>query len=322
MGGNIVEVSVLIPTYKQEKYIRQTLDSVFIQKTNFEFEVIVGEDASPDNTRKILLEYKKKYGDKLVLVLHDKNLGPSGNSQSIGKLARGKYIATVEGDDFWTDEYKLQKQYDILEKHPEYSAVCHDIMGVSSNGDIITKSYLKLRKDIVKTMNSWINEGYTVHTCSIFRRRYKIDDMEKYDKLRTAEPTMGDLISFTLLYDMGDIYVIKDIMAAHRSAGKDDTSSFSYAQKTQAIYYSYMFIRIIRNLEKYFDYKYDLSNRICSRIASVKYDKLRGGVVYKRKEMKALMKTLSVKLRIKVYVVLLKQISDRIRKKIRGLYVR
>ena len=116
-----IEVSVCIITYMHEKYISQALDSVFMQKTNFDFEVIVGEDASTDGTREILLEYKEKYGDKLVLVLHDENVGVSKNSISVQKKVRGKYIASLEGDDFWTDEYKLQKQYDILEKYPQYS---------------------------------------------------------------------------------------------------------------------------------------------------------------------------------------------------------
>ncbi len=317
-----IEVSVAIITYRHENYIRQTLDSVFMQKTNFEFEVIVGEDASPDNTREILLEYKEKYGDKLVLVLHDENVGVSQNARSVYEKVRGKYIANVEGDDFWTDEYKLQKQYDILEKNPQYSAVCSDFMSVSPSGKVNSKSVLKIKKDTVKTMKDWICDGYTLHTCTIFRRNIFPQNDEKYIKLKTAEPTMGDLITFTLLYDAGDIYVLKDVMSAHRAAGEKDISSYSYAQKTKAIEYTYMFMRIIRNLEKYLDYKYDLSPRICNRIANVKIQKIHGSVVYKSSEMKVLMKSLPLKMVINVYYRMIKSIFKGGFKKVRSVLCR
>ncbi len=297
-----IAVSVCIITYKHEKYIRQALDSVFMQKTNFDFEVIVGEDASPDNTRQILLEYKEKYGDKLILVLHDENVGVSKNGRSLGPHIRGKYVASLEGDDYWTDEYKLQKQYDLLENNPRYSAVCSDFMSVNPEGEVLKSSVLNLKKDIVKTMHDWIYNGYSLHTCTIFRRNiFPPYSDEKYARLRTAEPTMGDLITFTLLYDAGDIYVIHDVMSAHRMAGKNDTASFSYANRTKAIEYTYMFARIIRNLEEYLEHRYNLTPRLCWRIAVLKLEKLRGNIQYDEKEMRKLMGTLSVKNRIWIY---------------------
>lgn len=312
-----IKVSVCIVTYNQENYIRQCLDSVFMQKTNFDFEVIVGEDKSPDNTREILLEYKEKYGDKLILILHDENVGLSRNSQSIQLKVRGKYVAFVEGDDFWTDENKLQKQYDILEAHPEYSAVCHDIMNVNPDGTVRNKSNLNLKKDIVKTMKNWLNEGYSVHTCSVFRRNiFPVRD-EKYIKFRTAHPTMGDVKTFTLLYDAGGIYVIKDVMAAHRAVGKSDVFSYTYAEKKKAIEHTYMYIDIVRSIEEYLDYKYDLSPLICNRISFVKFAKLTRNKSYDSKEMKKLMKTLPLKIRFFSYVKLIKRIFKVILKKLR-----
>ena len=319
---NDIAVSVTIVTYKHENYIRQCLDSVFMQKTNFNFEVIVGEDASPDNTREILLEYKEKYGDQLVLVLHDKNVGLSENGKSLWPKIRGRYVAVVEGDDFWTDEYKLQKQFDILENNPQYSAVCSDFMSVNPEGETLIESTLNMKRDTVKTMKDWIKEGYSVHTCTIFRRNiYPVND-ERYIKLKTAEPTMGDLIGFTLLYDAGDIYVLRDVMSAHRMAGANDTSSFAYSQRTRAIEYTYMFMRIVRNVEEYLDHKYDLSPRICSRIASVKLGKMLGSLTYDKKEMRGVMKSITPKMRINVYYRLVKSIFKKIIKKLRSLYAR
>lgn len=313
-----IEVSVAIVTYKHENYIRKALDSVFMQKTNFEFEVIVGEDASPDSTREILLEYKEKYGDKLVLVLHDVNQGTSANSMSVHTRARGKYIAILEGDDFWTDEYKLQKQYDILENNPRYSAVCHDFMSVLPDGTTKRSSVLNLKDDMIKTMDDWINDGYSLHTCTVFRKNFFPLHDPDYIKLRTAEPTMGDLISFTLMYDAGDIYLLKDVMSAHRIAGNEDTSSFSYKQRENAIKYTWMFIRIMKNLEVYLNHKYDLTPRICNRIASVKSGKIQGVFKYPAKEMHEIMKTLSLKWRVVVYYKVIKKLINKFMSRLRS----
>lgn len=324
-----VDVSVCVATYNQENYIRQALDSIFMQRTNFNFEVIVGEDSSPDNTRQILLEYKEKYGDKLVLLLHEKNLGPSGNTRSIHEKVRGRYIAFLEGDDYWTDEYKLQKQYDVLENNPQYSAVCSDFMHVDPEGNTIKESVLNMKKSVVKTMKDWMKYGYSLHTCTIFRRNIFPETDEKYIKLVTAEPTMGDLISFTLLYDAGDICVLKDVMSAHRMAGENDASSFAYKNKTQSIKYTHMFIRIMHNLEEYLDHKYDFSPRICNRIAGVKFGKIFGGLKYKSSEMREITKHLPLKMKINIYYRLTRMIVRKIVKriklycsKLRSLYAR
>lgn len=303
-----IEVSVCIITYRQEEYIRQCLDSVFMQKTNFEFEVIVGEDASPDNTREILLEYKEKYGDKLVLVLHDKNQGVSKNARSVYAKVRGKYIANVEGDDFWTDEYKLQKQYDVLEAHPEYSAACTNFMSVSSQGDILKSNYLNLKTDIVKTMDDWIKEGYSIHTCTIFRRNIFPETGEEYVKLKTAKPTMGDLITFTLLYDAGNIYVFNEVMAAHRAAGSKDIDSFSMNSKKDPIKYTYMYKEIIELLDEYLDHKYDFTPKIIDKVARTKLGKILRNAPYKRRDMKLFLKQLSYKDRLMVNVKLTQRI--------------
>ena len=298
MNNAKIEVSVTIATYCHEKYIRQCLDSVFSQETDFDYEVIVAEDASPDNTRQILLEYKEKYGDQLVLILHDKNLGPSRNSASIRPYIQGKYIACVEGDDCWVDKHKLQKQYDILEKHSEYSAVCCDYMTIDTSGSIVIDKNLNLRNDSIKTMDNWLNEPYSLHTCTIFRRNIYPNDNPEYVKLRLCAPTMGDLISFSVLYDYGPIYVLKDVMAAHRAAGLEDTTSFSKTSAKEPLKYAKMFIDIFSNIEAYFNYKYDFTKRKCIKLAFVKLGKLLKHYNYNSKDMREIVSQFSLKWRI------------------------
>lgn len=166
---NSLLVSVCVPTYNHEKYISQCLDSVISQKTSFDYEVLVGEDDSDDNTRKICIEYSKKYPNKIRLFLNDRknvlyiNGKPTGRRNSINLLnsAKGKYIALCEGDDYWTDPYKLQKQVDFLEANEEYVICYHDARVVDENNNLISESKLPdiykkdASSDDLITVNAW-----------------------------------------------------------------------------------------------------------------------------------------------------------------------
>lgn len=116
-------VSVGVFTYNQEQYIEQCLDSILSQKTNFDYEIIIGEDCGTDKTRAICVDYQKRYPEKIKLLLHDENHGMLTNFSEVCKLMRGRYMADMDGDDYWVDDYKLQKQVDFMEQHPEYG-VC------------------------------------------------------------------------------------------------------------------------------------------------------------------------------------------------------
>jgi glycosyltransferase involved in cell wall biosynthesis len=109
-------VSVCIITYNHAPYIAQTLDSVLAQKTDFPFEIVIGEDASPDSTRAICKEYEAKYPHIIRVLDTEKNMGVVPNFIRTAKACEGKYIAVLEGDDYWIDDYKLQKQAEILEE--------------------------------------------------------------------------------------------------------------------------------------------------------------------------------------------------------------
>lgn len=120
-----IMVSVICLTYNHENYIRDTLNGFLMQKTNFRFEVLVNEDASTDSTAKILKEYEEKYPQIIKPIYHDVNEYSQGIDifGNVAKLAKGKYIAICEGDDYWIDENKLQMQVDFLEGNPEYGLV-------------------------------------------------------------------------------------------------------------------------------------------------------------------------------------------------------
>jgi glycosyltransferase involved in cell wall biosynthesis len=120
-------VSILLLTYNQEKYISQAIISVLNQNVNFEYEILIGEDCSTDKTREIVEGFAKNNPEKIKLFLSKDNIGPLRNEKQLIEQSKGKYLAFLEGDDYWTDVLKLQKQYDFMEAHPDYGLVHGDV---------------------------------------------------------------------------------------------------------------------------------------------------------------------------------------------------
>ena len=115
-----MKVSVLMPTYNHEKFIAQAIDSFLMQKCNFETELLIGDDCSTDNTLKIAKDYAEKFPEKVKIFEKKHNEGLLKNYKTLISNAKGEYFAILESDDYWTDEQKLQKQVDFLDKNPEY----------------------------------------------------------------------------------------------------------------------------------------------------------------------------------------------------------
>jgi glycosyltransferase involved in cell wall biosynthesis len=128
-------VSVCVITYNHERFIAKCLDGILSQITNFEFEIIIGDDNSLDDTRLICEMYAKRHGNKINLLPKDKNLGVQKNLKRTLSQCNKEYVALCEGDDYWTDLNKLQKQIDFLEVNQQYSLCCcrYDIHNIETN---------------------------------------------------------------------------------------------------------------------------------------------------------------------------------------------
>ena len=128
-------VSIKMITYNHAPYIAQAIEGVLAQKTKFPFELVIGEDCSNDGTREIIFEYQQKYPDIIQVISSDKNMGMKKNSRRTAAVCRGKYIAFCEGDDYWHNPDKLQRQVDYMENHPECGMVFSDcnVQHVSAN---------------------------------------------------------------------------------------------------------------------------------------------------------------------------------------------
>lgn len=139
-------VTVCCITYKHEEFIRDALDSFLMQKTNFKYKVFVGEDCGPDGTADIVREYAEKYPDIIVPFLREQNMGAQANLIDLCNHATSPYIAFCEGDDYWMDEYKLQKQYDYMQANPELR-VAFTKAEISAPEDWFLRSWFKQDKE-------------------------------------------------------------------------------------------------------------------------------------------------------------------------------
>ena len=149
-------LSVVVVAYNHANYIRQSLDGILMQQTNFPFEIILGEDESTDGTREICKEYAERFPQKIKLLLHSRENvlyiegRPTGRANYIACLneCTGKYIAQCEGDDYWTDPLKLQQQVDFLENNHDFVVCYHDANVIDQHGNPISES--KLNKNYKK----------------------------------------------------------------------------------------------------------------------------------------------------------------------------
>lgn len=220
-----IEVSVWCTAYNHEKYIRSALEGFVKQKTNFRFEVIVHEDVSSDNTAGIIREYEEKYPDIIKPIYQTVNqyqFGAEKIDENFLAKTRGKYIAMCEGDDFWCDENKLQRQYDILKNNNEVSICVHKVWFLNEDGsetdECAPDSKARIVADTLFESDKMIELLYTkstypFHTSSYFVKR-EVLESENCSYLRKW--LNGDV---TILYSAlleGQVYYIDKVMSCRR----------------------------------------------------------------------------------------------------------
>ena len=211
-------VSVLMITYNHEKYISEAIEGVLMQKTTFPIELIIGEDCSTDSTRKIVVEYAEKHPDIIRPLLPESNLGMMKNFIKTMEAAKGKYIALCEGDDYWTDPYKLQKQVDILEANENIVAVATNAAVCDFNGNTIQKEKIVVspdNKDGAYNLHDFFSKGIQYPTLTVVFRNREMDFI-KSKMLYLSNPFLGDWTLWVLLHTLGDFYFINQVTATYR----------------------------------------------------------------------------------------------------------
>lgn len=140
-----ISVSIFMLTYNQEDFIAKTIEGVLDQKANFCYQLVIGEDSSSDSTRQICEFYSNRFPDKIKLLDSNKRYGLIHNFMRTLKECDGKYIAVCDGDDYWTDPYKLQKQFDFLESHTDHSIVYTGIKNLYPSGEFREKQWSHIK---------------------------------------------------------------------------------------------------------------------------------------------------------------------------------
>ena len=208
-----ITVSIFMLTYNQEAYIKQAIEGVLMQNTNFKFQLVIGEDFSTDSTRKICESYQEKYPEKIKLLPESgKNIGLIKNYIRTIKACDGKYIAICDGDDFWIDEYKLQKQVDFLENNPEYKIVATNLNLLFSDGKM--KESTKKRKKSYYDFDDLILQNNIASVTILFLNIQ--NSMQKVPQWLRYFP-YGDWPTYLwTIKDGGGIYFLDDITAVYR----------------------------------------------------------------------------------------------------------
>ncbi len=251
-------VSVLVITYNHENYIEKCLGSILDQEGDFQLEILVGNDKSPDNTKMVLEAYEK---DKKIIILNrEKNMGATKNLYDLIKRAKGKYIAILEGDDFWTDSKKLQKEIEILREKKD-SVLCFTDSHIVDGSDQITGEKIlpveKLEniKDVMFTIGK-IPTGTIVFE-NIFLKNIN-KDMEK---VLTASNIVGDLSLFALLIKFGKFYRLPEKTGAYRYITSSGTSYSAMSTMKKSLESE----KVVRAIKVYYepDAKFFLNCSLC-----------------------------------------------------------
>lgn len=209
-------VSIWMVTYNHEDYISQAIESVLMQKTDFRYHLFIGEDCSTDNTGKICQDYANKYPEKITLIRNTINLGPNKNALNIYNLcfsSEAKYIAMLEGDDFWTDPLKLKKQIGFLEDFSDYGICAHNVEELNTFDLSKNRVIPNIKIDINYSLNDYILSNKTGTSSLVLKK-----NLIKYLPNNISKLPFGDLaIVLTILkHSNKKIKVFADVMAVYR----------------------------------------------------------------------------------------------------------
>ncbi len=256
-----IKVSVLCMVYNHEPYLRQCLDGFVMQKTNFEYEVLIHDDASTDNSQEIIREYEKKYPDIIKPIYQTENQGSQKISPTQVHLlprAKGKYIAFCEGDDYWCDENKLQMQFDYMEDHPNASLCANKVRLFDSHTEE-TLSHIPLHRleDSIKMpyyLNQVLVYGSTFHWCSMF---FKTQDYKEYAENRpdfSKNLNFGDIPIFLYLLTKGEGHCIDKVMSCYRRNYVGSWTSSHLGKRTK--HHLIALYNLYTKFDAYTEYRY------------------------------------------------------------------
>jgi glycosyltransferase involved in cell wall biosynthesis len=233
-------VSVSMITYKHEQYIQQAIEGVLMQQTDFNYELIIADDCSPDNTERIVKEIIQSHpnGSCIKYFRHEKNLGMHKNGRFASEQCQGKYIAICEGDDYWIDPLKLQKQAEFLEVHPNYGLVYSKASQYLDFEKIVLRDTIGMPFDKIDDLlicNS-------IPTLTVVIRKDLLNDYNEYfDLVKVENQLLGDYPIWLYLFAKTNFFFINSVTAVYRintesaSRSKNIDKQLAFAKSTYLI---------------------------------------------------------------------------------------
>ena len=234
-------ISVAMLVYNHEKYLEQALQSIFEQKVDVSYEVVIGEDCSTDHSGEIIEKWMRKYPGVIQVLPREYNLGMHENFNELVFACRGRYIAWLEGDDFWQDDHKLCKQYSYLEKNTDYVGVACNVTVVDAEGapDSAQQKNYPLQEEgdfILEDLKRGRSPG---QTGTFFHRNIFRGMAEKERSLVRNCHANGDSRIIGILSLYGKIRIMPETMSAYRfvTTGGTNWNSLTHDKNYSAIYY-------------------------------------------------------------------------------------
>lgn len=236
------KVNIVTVTYNQEDIIAQTIDALLAQKTNFDFEIIIGEDCSTDNTLKIVQEYQRKHQGKIRIITSDMNVGIEENYLRCYKACQAKYVAICDGDDYWIDPLKLQKQVDFFEKHSDFGLLGTMIKYYDERTHEFVKGKSIDQDYIEYSFDSLFIENPLTSSSVIFRKDLLEQFLDLYQKFKVE---LNGFIDYSLwmyfaskmkVAELNDVTTVCRLSDTNISRNKDFKKSWQYRKRNYKHY--------------------------------------------------------------------------------------
>ena len=265
-------VTVACTVYNHLQYIRKTLESLLSQQTDFPYEIIVHDDASTDGTTDIIKEYAEAYPHIIIPVIQTENQYSKGNwghPKTINPLIRGKYVALCEGDDYWTDPYKLEKQISYMESHSDCTMTFHAVNYVH-NGKVIRNDRRSETETDFTVQEIILGGGAFCATSSLCCRT---DAYIQYPRFRKMAK-IGDYPQQILMGLLGHVHYFPEIMGVYRFMEQGSWTLEAYKYQGSVELYKLLVNQIcwMAELNCYTDYKYD--EQISAQIETIMQEEL------------------------------------------------
>lgn len=250
----MIDVSIILVTYNHESYVKEAIDSILKQRVDFVYEIVFADDCSTDSTKEIIKSYDSVIGNKQYL-FSDINRGNTKNVMNAYLHCNGRYIVTLEGDDYWYSDEKIFTQYHFLENHEEYIGVSDKRFTIDQKNRRLLSYPLWVHENRETSLEEFLKGKYFSGVETMFRNIFlnKMVD-ESFIDLFKRDRMIGDLPLCVLLLSLGKVYILNKDFSVYRTSSSGNQNNYNSTLKLLDI--SKNHIRILNRLSDYFGFDF------------------------------------------------------------------